>query len=220
MKRKAIMALLFTASVCAVATTVGAETAYVTDSIRLSLRSGPANDQKFLGVVESGQTVDIIKAGEEWTQVRTANGIEGYILSRYLTNQAPAKFRVDQLQEKNKHLSGQVAALMEENQRLKAESEKLAGTITTGRQQIDSLRSEFEAFKKEAAHVTELKEKCDALGSELAQKQDEIMRLKNQANEILNPTNIYWFLAGAGVLLVGFLTGFSIKRKRRWSSLD
>ena len=220
MKPFTLKTLLCAAGVWAVTATAAAETAYITDIMRLSIRSGPANEQKSVGVVESGQTVDVLKAGEEWTLIRMTNGTEGYLLSRYLTSQPPAKFRLDQLQEKNKNLTGQVAGLTEENQRLKAESEKQATAIAAGQQQIASLKSEFEAFKKEAAHVTELKAKFDALKTELAEKQDEIMRLENQSNELLSPIRIYWFLAGAGVLLAGFLTGFSIKRKRRWSSID
>jgi SH3 domain protein len=220
MKLFAIKVLIWTASVWAVAATAAAETAYITDVIRVSVRSGPSNDQKFVAGLESGQMVNIVKAGEEWTLVRMPNGTEGYLQSRFLTSQPPTKLRFDQLQEKNKNLTGQVAGLMEENQRLKADSEKLSTTIAAERQQIASLKGEFEAFKKEAAHVTELQAKYDASKAELAEKQDEIIRLENQSQELLNPKNIYWFLAGAGVLLAGFLIGFSIKRKRRWSSLD
>lgn len=220
MKQFAINMLVWAASVLVFYVTAAAETAYISDVVRVSVRSGPANDQKYLAVVESGQAVEIIKAGEEWTQVRLPNGTEGYLPSRFLTSQPPTKFRFDQLQEKNKHLTSQVSGLTEENQRLKADNEKLTATIAAERQQNASLKSQFDAFKKEAAHVTELMAKYDALKTELAGKQDEIVRLENQANELLNPSTLYWFLAGAGVLMAGFLTGFSIKRKRRWSSLD
>jgi SH3 domain protein len=220
MKLFTVKIVIWALGVWAVASAAAAETAYVSDVIRLSVRSAPSNDGKYVAVVESGQPLEIIKAGEEWTQIRLPNGTEGFLLSRYLTNQLPTKFRFDQLQEKNKNLTSQVAGMTEENQRLKADNEKLAAALTAERQQSASLKSEFDEFKKEAAHVTELKSKYDTLKTELAEKQDEINRLENKANELLNPTNIYWFLAGSGVLLAGFLTGFSIKRKRRWSSLD
>lgn len=196
-----------------------AQTAYITDIVRLSVRSGPANDQKSLGLVESGQMVDILKTGDEWTLVRTATGIEGYVLSRYLMSQPPVKFRFDQVQEKNKTLTAQAAGLVEETTRLKADNEKLAATAAAGQREFAALRSEFEAFQKDAAEVTELKAKYNRLEAELAQKQEKITQLENPSNDILNPNNLYWFLGGAGVLLAGFFTGFSVKRQRRWSSL-
>jgi SH3 domain protein len=199
--------------------TAAAETAYINDIIRLSVRSGPANDQKSLGLVESGQMVDVLKSSDEWSLVRTATGIEGYVLSRYLTSQPPAKFRFDQVQEKNKTLTAQAAGLVEETTRLKAENEKLAAAAAAGQRELAALKNEFEAFRKDAAEVTELKAKYHRLEAELAERQEKIAQLENPSNELLNPNNLYWFLAGAGVLLAGFFTGFSVKRQRRWSSL-
>jgi hypothetical protein len=37
---------------------------------------------------------------------------------------------------------------------------------------------------------------------------------------ILENENLYWFLAGAAVLLAGFFAGYSVKRPRRWSTLS
>jgi len=199
--------------------TAAAETAYINDIIRLSVRSGPANDQKSLGLVESGQMVDVLKSSDEWSLIRTATGIEGYVLSRYLTSQPPAKFRFDQVQEKNKTLTAQAAGLVEETTRLKADNEKLAATAAAGQRELAALKNEFAAFRKDAAEVTELKAKYQRLEAELAERQEKIAQLENPSNELLNPNNLYWFLAGAGVLLAGFFTGFSVKRQRRWSSL-
>ena len=42
-----------------------AETMYVTDVIKLTLRSGPSTEYKILAVVESGQQLEIIEPGEE-----------------------------------------------------------------------------------------------------------------------------------------------------------
>jgi SH3 domain protein len=218
MKRLAMWLCIGSIGLCTAA--AAAEKAYVTDIIKLAVRSGPGNDQKSVGIVESGQMVEIEKTGDEWTLIRMANGIEGYVLSRYLVSHQPVKFRFDQLQEKNKALSSQAVGLVEENSRLKAENEKLAETSAASQKEVSSLRSEFEAFKKEAADFTALKAKYDAMATELAEKRAKIAELEGQWPDILNPNNLYWFLAGGGVLLAGFLTGYSVKRQRRWSSLS
>lgn len=219
MKRLAIW-LFITAMGLVAAAAAAAQTAYVTDTIKVAVRSGPGNDQKSVGTLESGQMVEIMKTGDEWTLVRLANGAEGYVMSRYLVSQQPAKFRSDQLQEKTKTLSAQAAGLLEENSRLKAENEKLTLASSASQKEIISLQSEFEEFKKGAADFVALKAKYDAQAIELAEKQAKIAQLETQWPDILDPNNLYWFLAGAGVLLVGFLTGYSVKRQRRWSSLS
>jgi SH3 domain protein len=140
-------------------------------------------------------------------------------LTRYLTTTPPAKFRLDQFQEKNNSLAANVAKLMEENQRLKTENERLAGAAADGQNEISALRNEFEAFKQEASDFTALKASYNVLADELSQKKQTIAQLEFQASDLMNPNYLYWFLAGAGVLLVGFLTGFSARRQRRRSSL-
>jgi SH3 domain protein len=191
-----------------------AETAYVVDVIRVSVRSGPSNDQKPLGLIESGNPVEVLKPGEEWSLVRLTNGTEGYVLSRYLTAVQPAKFRIDQLQEKQRNLVAQAAAAAEENARLRAENERLGNV----QGELDALRAQFDALRRDAADVAALRAKHDAMAAELADRQQRPTDVEGQPGDVLTMTNLYWFIGGAGVLLAGFFTGFSVKRQRRWSS--
>jgi SH3 domain protein len=197
-----------------------AETAYIVDSIKVALRSGPGNDQKSLGMAESGNPVEVLKSGEEWSLVRLGNGTEGFLLTRYLTATPPARFRLDQLQEKTKALTAQAASLLEENKRLKAENEELAVAVSAARKEVAALHGEFDAFRQEASDVTALKSRNDALAAELDQKKREVSQLESRPLAILENENLYWFLAGAAVLLTGFFAGYSMKRPRRWSTLS
>jgi SH3 domain protein len=186
----------------------------------VALRSGPGNDQKSVGMAESGHMVEVLQPGEEWSFVRLGSGTEGYLMTRYLTTTPPARFRFDQLQEKNKHLNAQTASLLEENTRLKAENEKLVAAVSAAEKELAVLRGDFDAFRKEAADVMALKTRADALAAEVDQKNDEIARLASGPLAILQNENLYWFLAGAAVLLAGFLAGYAVKRPRRWSTLS
>ncbi len=197
-----------------------AETVYVSDVIRISVRSGPGNENKALTVVESGQQLEMLKPGEEWSLVRVPSGAEGYMLSRFLTPEPPVRYRLEQLQEKYKALTLQATSLSEENKRLNTEKNQCVEQRDNQKSQNDSLRQEFEAFKREAADFAALKTKHEALTAELEQKNLTIQALENQSLDIFQLSYLYWFLAGAGVLLLGFLVGFSVKRQRRWSSLS
>jgi SH3 domain protein len=148
MKRKIGWMLAIGMCLLAVAATARAETVYVSDVIKLSVRSGPGGEHKSIAVTESGQPVELIKSGEEWSLVRLANGAEGYVLARFLTTVQPGRFQYVQLQDKIKALTAQAAGLAEENSRLKAENERLAAAVSGGQKQIDSLRSEYETFKR------------------------------------------------------------------------
>jgi SH3 domain protein len=96
----------------------------------------------------------------------------------------------------------------------------MAAAASDGQQALDALRAEFERFRGETADAAALKARADALAEELDQKTRQIAELSNRPEDLFPMDTLYWFLAGAGVLLVGFLTGVSVKRQRRWSSLS
>jgi SH3 domain protein len=198
-----------------------ADTVYVSDVIRISIRSGPGNDQKILTVIESGQPMEVLKAGEEWSFIQLPNGTEGYILSRFLTPQPPTRHRLEQLDEKHKALTAQAAALLEENARLKEENAKLNAEADAREKEILAVRAEFDDFRKGAGGYTALKAQYGDLAAELEQKKRTIAALEDQSANIFQLSYLYWFLAGAGVLFIGVLMGLSIKkRQRRYSSLS
>ncbi len=202
-----------------VAGSVGAGPIYVSDVIRVAVRSGPGGEHPSLGLVESGQALELLQPGDEWSMVRLANGVEGYMPSRFLISTPPGRHQIVRLEEKNKALAQQAAGLTEENTRLKADNEKLTAAAAEGQRALDTLRGEFDRFREETADAAALKQRADGLADELEQKTRQIAELSNRPEEIFPLTTLYWFLAGAGVLLVGFLTGYSVKRQRRWSSL-
>ena len=220
MKRKIGWMLVIGMCLLAGAAIAWAETVYVSDVIKLTVRSGPGNEHKSIAVTESGQQVELITSGQEWSLVRLANGTEGYVLARYLTTVPPGRFQFLQLQEKIKTLTAQAAGLAEESKRLKAENEKLAAAVAGGHEQIGSLRSEYETFKQEASDFVDLKARTDAQAAEMEQKNKQIAALEAQSDDVYRTTYLYWFLAGAGVLFAGFLTGYSVKRQRWKSSLS
>ncbi len=187
--------------------------AYVTDTIRLALRAGPSADQKSLGVVESGQAVEILRAGEEWTLIRSATGLEGWVPSRYLTEQPPPKLIAGRLQEKNRELEARATALAEENARLGEENRRLA-------ERLAALQQEFESFRRDASEVDELRARLERARVEIAAQEEALRRRVDLPALLLRRETLYAFLAGAGVLLVGVLLGgFVRRRQRRWSTL-
>jgi len=220
MKRKIGWMLAIGTCLLAVAAIARAETVYVSDVLKLAVRSGPGNEHKSIAVTESGQQVELIKSGEEWSLVRLANGAEGYVLARFLTTVPPGRFQYLQLQDKIKALTAQAAGLAEENSRLKTENEKLAAAVSGGQNQIGSLHSEYETFKQEASDLVSLKAKTETLAAELEQKNRQLAALETQPDDVYRTTYLYWFLAGAAVLFSGFLTGYSVKRQRWKSSLS
>jgi len=196
-----------------------AETMYVTDVLKLTLRSGPSTEHKILSVIESGQQVEIMEPGDDWTLVRLANGKEGYVLSRYLTPEPTHNVRLEQLQSKHKALMQQSAELLEENTRFRKESQQGQLSLDNNEKALEKLRADYEQLKAGSAEYLDLKEKYTTVSAQLAEQTKRADALDEELRGIEINQYIKWFLAGSGVLLVGFIVGFSARRQRRRPSL-
>ncbi len=196
-----------------------AESMYVTDVLKLTLRSGPSTEHKILSVVESGQQVEMLEPGDDWSLVRIADGKEGYVLTRYLMSGPTHNVRLEQLQTKHKALMQQAATLLEENTRLRNEGRKLKSTSDSNEKALKKLRSDYDKLKAGSAEYIELKEKYKTVSGQLAEQTKRADTLDEELRAVEINQYIKWFLAGSGVLLVGFIVGFSARRQRRRPSL-
>ena len=200
-------------------TTVLAERMYVTDLIKLTLRSGPSTEYKILAVVESGQTVEVLQPGEDWSMVKLANEKEGYVLSRYLIPEPTNGVRLERLQVKHKALTQQSTALLEENSKLREENKRLKSTLKSTDNSLKKVEGDFKELKAGSAEFLTLKTKFKTVSEQLTKQTDKANKLEKDLSKVELNQYIKWFLAGSGVLLVGFIVGFSARRQRRRPSL-
>jgi len=198
---------------------VFAQNMYVTDSLKLTLRSGPGTEYKILAVIDSGQQVELIQRGDEWSVVKLPDGKEGHVLTRYLTTDAPSSVLLERLQIKHNNLVQQSSTLGEDHNRLKSENNRLQTALSTAEEALGKLKNDYEMLKKTSAGALDLKAKYEMASQQLAKQSQRAAQLEEQLAKVELNQYIKWFLAGSGVLLVGFFIGFSTRRQRRRSSL-
>jgi SH3 domain protein len=196
-----------------------AESMYVTDLIKLTLRSGPSTEYKILAVVESGQQLEVLEPGEDWSLVRLANEKEGYVLTRYLTAEPTHNVLLEQLQAKHKAVTEQAAALLEENTQLKEENKNLKSTLSSTEQAFNKMDQDYKELKAGSAEFLTLKAKYKQASEHLGEQTKKAEKLDEELSRVEMNQYIKWFLAGSGVLLVGFIIGFSARKQRRRASL-
>ena len=200
-------------------TPVLAENKYVNDTMKITMRTGPANDKKIITLLGIGQKVEVLKPGDGWTLVRLTNGKEGWVISRFLTDKIPSDIELKVLKSKHKALMVKAVKMQEENSSLKAENKELSTGLASGRKKLQKTSNDYEALKRESKKFLELQSKFKASSSNLAKQTKKADKLENELTKVLWNQNIKWFLSGAGVLIFGFIIGFSTKRQRRRSSL-
>ena len=196
-----------------------AETMYVSDVLKLTVREGKGTGEKILAVIQSGQRVDVLQIEDEWALVLFDDGKEGWVLSRFLTSKITNNVKLKWLQKKHKTLTVQAATLLEENTKLKKEIKEIDSSLKKADKSVEELNKSYDTLKTESADYIKLKSKYQKTASQLAEYSEKSERLEKELTKLEFRQTIRWLLTGAGVLLVGFLIGFSSRSQRRRSIL-
>ena len=88
-----------------------------------------------------------------------------------------------------------------------------------GQKMLQKLDTDYKDLKAGAAEFLTLKKKYKEVSTQLAEQTKRANELDKELSGLEMNQYIKWFLAGSGVLLVGFIIGFSAKRGRRRPSL-
>ena len=198
---------------------VQAKTMYVTDVLKVTVRTGPSIENKIIKIIESGQRVEVLNPAQEWSQVRLFDGKEGWILNRYLISSETNKIRLDRLESEHSELKTKFETILEENSKLKTDNKTLSSALSDSEKALQKVRSDYESLKASSAEFLTLKSNYEKASRQLTEQSKKADQLEKQVAKLEFSSYIKWFLAGSGVLIVGFIIGFSTKRQRRQSSL-
>lgn len=204
---RALIALVVLSVLPAIA---AAETRFV--EVEVTLRSGQGTDFSIVRMIRSGSAVEVLQEDRQkgYTKVRTPGGVEGWVLSRYLTANpigaeqlVAARQLVDQLTRENKELTGERDRYMKE---------------------ADSLAEDLARLKDLSANAISLEETNKQLRSTLIRNEETIDRLQSENKSLSSKATRDWFLAGGGVLALGIFLGVVLprirwRRRRSWSDL-
>ena len=83
---------------------VQAKSMYVTDVLKVTLRTGPSIENKIIRMVESGQKVEVVEPDQEWSLIKLFDGNEGWILNRYLIPNETNKLKLERLDSEHSDL--------------------------------------------------------------------------------------------------------------------
>jgi len=148
-----LIAILLLAAMPVAAT---AETAYVTDILRLGLHKAEDTSDRAFQTLQSGQAMEILNRGRNYAEVRLPDGTLGYVKVAYLVTEKPAKLIVTETQAANAELERKLADL-------NAAFSQPAATIAALEQESGELRTKL---IESTAQIEGLQENNDDLISQ------------------------------------------------------
>jgi SH3 domain protein len=186
-----------------------ADTRYVSDRLIISVRAGQNNTSDVLGHIKSDTPVDVLEEEGRYLKIKTENGLEGWVNTRYIISEPPKTLTIKDLRNERNRLRGEIETFKNKtidssNQssptKLNYEQKikELERTLKTHQQMASNGESELERLKKENVRL-----------------KSEISHLKKPNKSPVKSKSIQWFLVGAGVLLFGFMIGRSARKEKR-----
>ncbi len=135
--------------------TVSAETAYVTDNLRLGLHQAADTSDRAFRSLDSGQQLEIISRDRNYAQVQLPDGTPGYVKVAYLVFDKPAKLIVNEtqqtlesLQQEMTDLKKAFAAPSATIESLKAQLAEKQAALDESTAQLEKAVSENDSYRR------------------------------------------------------------------------
>ncbi|KJS04110.1 MAG: hypothetical protein VR73_15615 [Gammaproteobacteria bacterium BRH_c0] len=198
-----------------------AQTRYVTDALRVPLRSSPCAT---CSIVHQGLTpgtaLTVINTEDEWTRVTTAQGANGWLPNHYLVNTPVAPGREAAIDANTDSLKSENAQLKNELRELQVAYDALEAEYSLNKETLSALEVELSTVKKISNNALTLQEQNEELIKRSHMLQSEIDVLTASRDQLQSDNTQRWFMYGGIAVFLGALLATllpSLRPRRRYS---
>ena len=133
--------------------TAVAETAYVTDNLRLGLHQSADTSDRAFRMLDSGQALEVLYRDGNYANVQLPDGMQGFVKAAYLVSDKPARLIVaetiaerdalrDELNATKEALAEPAAAIAA----LETEKQELSASLASAQSQVADLQQQNESL--------------------------------------------------------------------------
>ena len=201
---------------------VYAETRYVSDQLVITLREGMGNRFKVIKTLPTDSRLEVLSEQDNYLYVRAEDGVEGYVLKQYISRKKPKTMTIAQLRVELATVNKKMTDLLQsadgsgkELQTVRTRSAELSEALKLSEELLETTKTELLDLQVKSENVVIIDEERQRLKTDLSAVRKELEHLRQENHSILNEAMIKWFLAGGGVMSLGWIAGkFSRKKKR------
>ncbi|WLQ15266.1 TIGR04211 family SH3 domain-containing protein [Hahella aquimaris] len=195
-----------------------AETKYIDDTMYAPLRSGQGLEFRIVHKgVKSGTPVEHLQTNAEsgYSLIRTPEGIEGWLPTRFLINEPVARDKLNRMTQQYTALQQKFNDLQNEYNQIKGENSNLGGA----REQLEKSNKELQL---ELSNIKRISENAIALDTRNRELRESNEKLKNEV-ELLSAENLRLkdsderdkMLLGGGLVLLGVIIALIVPMFKR-----
>ena len=196
-----------------------AERAYISDTFKVTFRTGPGPTNRIVAMLSSGQPVEVLETQGDWTRIQTRTGgqepTEGWVLTRYLISRPPWKMQAEALRVENDRFKERVVVLQEKLRDTEKMQEELTAKLNETTRNLDKMKAEYQALEEGSAEYLELKKSFEESQAKLKLARAEFDSLNQAYEKLQYSERNTWFAIGAGILLFGLIFGMILGRREK-----
>ena len=194
---------------------------YVTDIFEVTMRSGTTTSNSIVRLLRSGESVTVLEDDpvSQYSMVETDDGKQGYVLSRFLTDDPAARETLQDLRGEYENQQLQVDEQQAEINQLKQSLLQEQGDNEALKITLRASEQEFSEVRDAAQNTLNILEQNKRLQIVANQLREEKTVLSETNAELSDSTQIDWFVRGAAVSLFAFIIGILVTRIR-WRKKD
>ena len=128
-----------------------AETAYVTDILRLGLHTAQDTSDQPFRTLASGSELEVLARVPNYAQVRTTDGEQGWVKSAYLVADKPARLRVSEVEAALDIMREEIRQAQSAQQAAELQTERLGRNIRAREDSSEAVLDTLARLKSETA---------------------------------------------------------------------
>jgi len=188
---------------------------YVIPTAEIAVRSGKGNEYRVVAVIINGSRVQLLKEDGDWAMIRTSNNKKGWMPKRYLSASPPMKDVVASLQVERNQLKKQTTKISEQLDEASKARNQYEQELKACILDRDQFRKSYDSLKEDAAGVLNFKKALSETAEELQEIKHKYNIAEQENEHLRDNSRIKWFLAGGGILIVGWIIGLITTRGRK-----
>ncbi|MBU1342815.1 MAG: SH3 domain-containing protein [Proteobacteria bacterium] len=212
-----------------------AKTGYVSDLLLLTFRQGPGNSYSVTKTLKSNTPVLILEEENGFYKVELQSKEIGWVDKKFIIFELPKTLIIDQLKQEKKTLENKISILESTSETIQAKilskeadaSQKILSLEAALKTALDEneqmnksllvTQGKYETLIEQSKNIQKIIKENKIFQEKTSKLSKELEIFKGKNKDQFKTGMIKWFLAGVGVLLLGWIIGQSVSSKKRLS---
>ena len=189
-----------------------AKTVYVSDQLKIPLRSGASNGHRIIKFLGSGTRLTVVDTDGDFTEVEASGGKSGWVLTKDIMDIASGRDRLVVVNKKLSESRAQAKELKSAVAELKSEIRQLKNEKGTLQNERTNLSNSLDDLKITAANPVALSKKNKQLKKELEKANANVAMLDKDNQQLRSNVMQEWFVIGGAVAIGSLILGIILTR--------